>query len=351
MSRSGSRKTLFRLTAILLSLAAGVAMTEIALRLFYPQESLLPRWAFSPEYCSSVYPWVRMVHERAGRWKFIYTINEDGYRGPRALVSSKALVPTVIVLGDSYTFGAGVNDGEEYAAVLGDLLQGAGRVVNLGVGGWGLTQEIRRFYDFGIRFAPSVVVLQSSANDPQDDLRCPVTEIVDGRFSFHDSHRGIFSIQKILSRSIIQRSHLYNLVRDRLYRLAEARRARKARASLESDRPERSEIERPGSPEELEYVQLLELFVRDLHARQIGVIVLTVNSQLRAFPRIAGAVERLEGEGLLHFCDAADWLKDGTYEPSPEGHLWGARAHHVIGERLAEVVRGALAESRPAPAR
>jgi hypothetical protein len=74
-----------------------------------------------------------------------------------------------------------------------------------------------------------------------------------------------------------------------------------------------------------------------------------VNGQLDGFPEIAAEVRRLQGEGLLRYIDAAEWLKGESDYSSPEGHLWGAKAHRIIGGRLAELVRTKLVLSSVVP--
>ena len=339
------RKTvLFPILGALLSTAFAVTILEFLLRLFYPQETLYPRWAFSPQYCSTVYPDVRMVHERPGRWRFVYSINGLRYRGNPFPPAGEYARPNLVVLGDSYTFGAGVNDGEEYASVLERELRGSARVINLGIGGWGLTQEIRRYHDFGALYRPKVVILQFSANDPRDNLKCAITSVRGGHFEFHDSGEGIYRIKELLSRSWIQKSQIYNLFRDRLYRLMESRVVERERTVADSGRVATGE-----SAEQRVYVELLEAFAQDLHANGIKLIFLSVNGQLEGFPDIAAQVKRLQAEGILEYVDAADWLKGESEYSSPEGHLWGAKAHRIIGEHLGELVRSEFVHDEVRP--
>ena len=334
--RSRPRRRLYGCLTLAASTLAAIAILEVALRLFYPQVTLSPRWAYSPRYCTTAYPGVRMVHERAGRWRFVYTINADRNRGPRLPLPRRDSKPLIVVLGDSYSFGAGVADGEEFAEVLERDLHGAAHVLNLSLGGWGLTQEIRRYYDFGALYDPRLVILQFSANDPEDNLKCPVTQLREGRFEFHDSHAEVFRIKDLLSRSPIQKSQIYNLVRDRLYRLMADRVLEESRSSLAAGGATAAGVD------ETNHARLLEAFARDLHARGVRLVLVTVNRQLRTFPRIEEVVRRLESEGLLRFADAADWLEGEGESASPEGHLWGTRAHRILGERLAEVVAADL---------
>ena len=298
---------------------------------------MTPRWRFSPSYCTLAYPSTHMVHQRPGRWRFVYTTNALGHRGPEIPPAVDVARPAVVVLGDSYTFGAGVNDGEEYAAVLRDALHGAADVVNLGVGGWGLTQEIRRYYDVGAPFRPPVVVLQFSANDPEDDLNCTVTRIDNGRFTFHDTGDAVFSVKRFLSRSPLQRSQVYNLVRDTAYRFFASRKIAATRAATQPA-PGTSAI----PPEEVVHADLLAHFARDLRAHGARLVLVIVNGQLAGFPHIAETVRTLASKGDLEVYDAADWLSGMTDYASPEGHIWGARAHRVVGERLAAILEPLL---------
>ena len=97
------------------------------------------------------------------------------------------------------------------------MFQGQAEIVNLAVGGFGLTNEIRTFYEFGVLFQPSVVVLQFAANDPDDNFFEKVTTVADGRFRFHvdRSDAGWLGwLKDWLSGSILQRSAAYNFVRN-----------------------------------------------------------------------------------------------------------------------------------------
>jgi hypothetical protein len=207
-------------------------------------------------------------------------------------------------------------------------------VVNLGVPGWGLTQEIRRFHDFGALYQPAVVILQFSANDPEDNLTCPVTLLREGGLEFRDSDQGIFWIKRYLSRSVIQRSQVYNLFRNTMYQVFEAATVARNRASLVT--PARAGT---APVEERVYSELLDSFAHELSGRGMQLIFLTVNGQLAEFPQIEQTVRHLEEEGQLRFVDAATWLQGMHNYGSPEGHQWGAPAQKVIGLRLAEMIR------------
>jgi lysophospholipase L1-like esterase len=79
----------------------------------------------------------------------------------------------VLVLGDSYTFGYGVEAEEAYPQVLGSLLRAASlpaEVVNAGIPSYSPTLEALWLRDVGVGLAPDVVVLALDMSDFQDDL-------------------------------------------------------------------------------------------------------------------------------------------------------------------------------------
>ena len=305
---------------------------ELMVRFLSPRPSMYPRWQYSRQYGAMLYPNRTMVHERPGRWRFEYNTNAYQYRGDLVPVSNSYARRNVVVLGDSYTFGTGVADEEVYAAVLSRQLGDAYDVVNLGVGGLGLTQHIRRFYEFGRLYDPTDVVLQFCSNDPRDNFKNRVTSIEDGRFSFRDSRFGLNFVKRFLSNSVIQKSQLYNLVRNPLYLLFAKRTLResirRADESLGGDVPADEKL----------YNDLLELFARDLSARGIRLHMIAVDGQLHEFPHIVATVEKLEGDGLVRYHEVREWFDGRPHKRSPEGHLWGRQSHEIIGSELARVI-------------
>jgi lysophospholipase L1-like esterase len=331
-SPSRGKRFLAGLLAACLVILIVVVVGELMVRFLSPRPSMYPRWQFSEQYGAMLYPSRVMVHERPGHWRFEYRTNAYQYRGEPVPISNEYRRSNVVVLGDSYTFGTGVAEGEEYSSVLSQRLGEGYDVINLGVGGWGLTQEIRRFYEFGVLYEPTAVVLQFCSNDPRDNFKNRVTDIEDGRFRFRDSRFRLNFIKRFLSDSIIQKSQLYNLVRNPLYVLI-ARRTLEAKISAAGTG---SDGEVPA--DQKLYNELLELFARDLTGRGVALHMISVNGQLEEFPHIVTKVTALEAEGLLRYHEVRDWFRDTELPRSPEGHLWGRESHEIIGTELARVI-------------
>jgi lysophospholipase L1-like esterase len=307
--------------ASLIALSAG----EVMVRLIAPVDAMYPRWDFSPEYGLLPYPNSVMVHEVPGKWKFTYTTND--IRTRRRTNPTASSKPAIVLLGDSFTFGMGVNDGEEYASVVETILSDRFQIVNTGCGGWGITQEIRRFYDFGLQYTPHVVVLQFASNDPEDNLNYRVTRLEQGDFVFENSQGSLNWLKTYLSRSIVQRSQLYNYIREMIYVFVKDRRVGEAQQALAQ------EMSGSASAQEVFHNQLLEAFAHDLKRRGIVLVMIAVNNSLTSFPSIQKKVDELDSLGLLHYLEVMDWINDDWL--SAEGLHWNAKAHAIIGKELA----------------
>ena len=101
---------------------------------------------------------------RVFRTKVLNT-NARGIRGTTDYAFAKPDgVFRVVLLGDSYTFGEQVSDGETYGRYLERLLPGA-EVINMGVHGYGHDQMLILLEEEGVRYRPDVVILGFTATD------------------------------------------------------------------------------------------------------------------------------------------------------------------------------------------
>jgi hypothetical protein len=324
---SGGRK--LSLWMILIVLTIGVTMVglELLVRTLSPQATIYPRYQYSERLSQSLFPLTTMVAELPGAWRFVYTTSEYGFRAPTMAISNRYDRPNIVVLGDSYSFGNGVNDGEEYPALLAGLLTDQANVVNLGVPGYGLTQQIRLFYELGQAYRPAIVLLQFTDNDPDDNLFYRVTAIEDGRFVFTNDqslNTLLRGIKDFLSNSLIQKSQLYNFLRNTAYETVRRRHVA------------------TGDGEAF-YSDLLDLLARDLNRRGIDLVLFGVNDHLGRFPHLAAKVQALAREQVLSYLATEPWFEGVTGYGTPEGHAWGAKAHRIVAERLAPVLEGMLA--------
>lgn len=116
-------------------------------------------------------PRLRLTDREIPGLPYAVTIDAQGFRGSRAVGPHRAPGSLrVLCLGDSYTYGVGVDDAAAYPALLerflADRLPGRPvEVVNAGVPFYDIFDEWTYYVDKGARLAPDVVVLQFYIND------------------------------------------------------------------------------------------------------------------------------------------------------------------------------------------
>jgi hypothetical protein len=314
----------------MITIAVSLVLAETVLYLFHPQAMMWPRLQFSPAYSVRMPPDTVMVNRMPGEWAFTYTVNADGYRGEPVPITNAYDKDNIVVLGDSYSFGLGVNDGEEFPAIMQERLSSSHNIINLGSAGWGLGQQIRRYFEFGQLFKPGTVILQYSANDVPDNLYHAVTEVEDERFTFIDSYVPLYWLKDKLSRSFIQYSQLYNFIRQNLYWYFRGQ-------SLEENL-DHADQENEDKKLVQTYNDLLTAFVDHLRSEDIEVIYIAVNDQLDFYPNVKQHVMALDREGLMDYIEVTDWFDGVTDYGSPEGHYWGKKAHAIVGDHLAHLL-------------
>jgi len=93
----------------------------------------------------------------------IITTNADGFRSTGQLSDATPKQQLIITIGDSFTWGAEVNDLETYPARLQDILQVP--VTNASYGGWGTDQMWLRLQDVATSENPSLIILSPLSDD------------------------------------------------------------------------------------------------------------------------------------------------------------------------------------------
>jgi hypothetical protein len=210
MMRGLQRRTTARMSGVVgnlalaaVSLAIANAVASVALRspsvanrvfseaavwraawLMRPHAAMLPHDLFDPELGWTLAPNLRDVPLPGTG-----TVNSEshGVRGAheRALAKPAGEI-RIVAIGDSFTFGDEVDDGETFSAALENDLPTA-EVLNLGVHGYGHDQMLLRLRRDGLAFAPDVVLLGWVDMDKERDIldfrdyAKPRFELSDGR--------------------------------------------------------------------------------------------------------------------------------------------------------------------------
>jgi len=153
------------------ALAVSLFVAELVVRAFVPVRNVGPSFSvYDPIYgrrLKKSFSTERITPEFTMR----FSTNERGFRGPE-LADPRA--PSILFLGDSFTMGYGVNDGEEYPRRVARALTARGpaslTVVNAGVGNSGNGRWLKFLREEASRYRPELVVLQMHRNDFGDNL-------------------------------------------------------------------------------------------------------------------------------------------------------------------------------------
>lgn len=321
------------LTGVFVLLIVSV-LGELLIRNFYPQVIMGPRVNYSENY-GIIWPKnISVTNQLPGEWEFVYTTNENHSRGEALSISNSYDKKNIVVLGDSYAFGQGVNDNEEFASVLAQKLREDYNVINLSVSGWALTQQIRRFYEFGQLYDPELVILQFCENDPWGNLYFKVTDIEEGKFVFENLNNSSNKLKRSLSNSFVQKSCLYSLIRKLI---SGSFLNEKMIGNVLGENTDASKITKISKREQF-HSDLLELFAKDLKSKGVPLFLIAPHNEIDLYPSIERRVAELDSLDCLTYYETEDWFEEGVDYSSPEGHHWGTKGHYVIGDKLSEII-------------
>ena len=170
-----------RANAVLLvvTLAILLVAAEITLRVVYHPEFLGSVIRYDPLLGWSLDPNSSLVSVDSQRdLRYRIDVNSHGLRDRDVPFEKPEGRKRVLILGDSFVFGVGLNAGERFSDVLDGMLGDDVEVINGGVPGWGTDQEML-FYESSLRrLRPDVVVLAFlGQNDVVNNaLRGPLIE-------------------------------------------------------------------------------------------------------------------------------------------------------------------------------
>lgn len=187
----------FRVLTVVLPFAVVFVLGEVVCRMFFPDNQL--RYTHDPEALYYFKPNQRGIQMLSnGLPSPPATINELGLRGPQIRQEARK----ILVLGDSFTFGAGVADEETFASRLNFVLGKEISVVNAGQPGYGLFQmeaTLRRLVDV---VKPEIVVVIIWQGD---FLRRPPNE---------SEREALFRNQRIsrIIKSSVLMTHTYRMI-------------------------------------------------------------------------------------------------------------------------------------------
>ena len=157
-----------------LSLTLSISLLEIGYRVIYERPKIeKPKddWAIVPERTWIEYhPSLGWFHQKnktsnleAKNYSVQVHTNSQGFRGQKEYSLQKdPLIPRILILGDSFFFGWGVNDEETVAA---KLELNNMEAINLAVPGYGINQILMSYREIGRKFNPDLVLISVFPDD------------------------------------------------------------------------------------------------------------------------------------------------------------------------------------------
>lgn len=172
--RTSRGRWLYRFWAIATGCVLAIALAEMVLRIA-SRGATVDRWAVPNARYGFLHranfeqrvvrPWVNTTYV----WHV--SINSMGFRGPEPDLQNTNAV-RILLLGDSFTFGYGVEYEQTFGALLERNLLEAGvtsMVFNAGVTGWGSAQQFLFAADHFARLRPDIIIVTFCENDPIED--------------------------------------------------------------------------------------------------------------------------------------------------------------------------------------
>jgi hypothetical protein len=258
------------------------AFVEMFIRIFDPQPVM-------PRYITGTAWGVRGNIPGAHYWHHTpevdveYRINRSGLRADREYPFEKpAGICRLGLFGDSFFFGVEANLENSFAGQLERRLRDRGfpvEVLNFAVGGFGTTEMLRTYQEFGSKFDLDVVVFSWDFSDMNDNLRSHLYRLKDDQLVRADSEYlpGVHLQDRLmrygLYRLIADHSQFYSFARERisLYLRKRMAKARKATLDVEPIQPptgdDQAESDAIDTAEKQAVVGLssaLVLFARDV---------------------------------------------------------------------------------------
>ena len=174
-----SRGILINLSLILVSTLFAVFLSEIALRLMgidplYVSPERDRFWKYD-----SVLGWAHKPGQEGNfetpEFRTVVRINENGLRDRQHSYERQNDTERILVLGDSFAWGYGVEESERFSQLLEKSLDV--EVINAGVSGYSTDQELLWYKSEGIKYETDLVILVVAGNDVGDNDQLLVNTI------------------------------------------------------------------------------------------------------------------------------------------------------------------------------
>ena len=335
-----------RLAAATLATLVALALAEAALIVWDPPMSR-PRVKsyamYSPELGWMNRPGAEGWHVDIG---YHIRINSHGLRGPEISLDKPKGVFRILGLGDSFSFGWGVEEGKTYLRVLESKLRAAGyrvEVLNAGVPAWHSVQSLGYLKKRGLRFRPDLILAEFFVDDVYNSSL--------GQFVKSAKAVKLREEEEAVRREKASSSwspRLYNMWFNyqKIRRAERDYKRRNPHANFES---EQKTLPRDFDKKAGRVADLKEMIAEWKKTREetgvpIVIYYMPAGGALNSPPHQGEyrALRRLSAEAGLPFYDVVKLFENDPaprklYQHPKDGHI-GARGHAVLADALARMI-------------
>jgi len=273
-------------------------------------------------------------------------INSHGLRDDEVPRDKPPGRKRIVVLGDSYTWGFGVEQPQIFTELLEASLTGVD-VINAGVSGYATDQELLWLQSEGMSFSPDLVLLVFTGNDEHDNAQHlvygiyhkPMFVLQDGELELTHVPVPRASPPRRWAYWLGQRTALFGLVGRVRYTLIGA-----VRHGIEEETRARETAAGPGRPAEERFAVTLALLEEMRRTAETGGARFAM--MIHGHGWVAGyhgryweMVETLQRRGFepLVLEECPDYDKEGMMIPR-DGH-WNEEGHRLVARELARTIR------------
>lgn len=337
--KSPGRRRLSALVLILVGFFLALLLVEGLVRVFF-DEPVQPRFVVDPGYgVRGNQANVTTRHYVPGEYSVKISTNSAGMRGQREYPVERTYgVGRVLILGDSFSFGFGVEDDEVVSAVLEDQLNeqastgSSYEVVNLSVSGFGQAEELVTYRELGRKYAADFVILFYFSNDIGNNAVSKLFKLSDDGQIVRTQNTYLPAVKTrewlyrfAPIRWLFTYSEAWNLIRNRLSSIVQKSKLREqGLKTFKSTKPEAVALTEG----------LLTQFILDTRAdRAVPIIFVIPGKRVESnFPLSAEAWK----DPAIFIVDGRHFLVTDDYY-ARDAH-WRASGHKKAAEQLTELI-------------
>jgi hypothetical protein len=343
LPRARGKRIAFAFLAFVICVVLAAAIAEVGLRLFLPQQEAMRFFESSERYGFELKKNFHQAYRYPGV-DFVMDVRTNSFglrdREYEASEFAREGGMRVLLLGDSFAFGQGVNMADHYGTKLESILRGSGidaTVIKGGAPGWGTMQETLFAKDHFELFRPDIVVITFCGNDPTDDQGF--------LYRLSDSQKGVV---RFPGKTFIRNhSHLYRFVFYRFKNILHGamirKKAARAGESVGIDAQSAQIITEAEWERSVEALKDFRDAFRSFNPR--GIVLVQASAPWQA--DITANLSKVANGRDLFFIDLSD--ATGSIPPQDrrlpyDGH-WSPLMHSISARAIGDFILGRMPEA------